>query len=159
MKQLVTIAFAAALAALPVASFAQTTGTPNLRRDFEQIHTQMQQIHQAERAQILAALTPAHKALVANVIGELAISATPDYDAAAKRLDAALSAGERQGVLNAAATARAKSTAIMQSIAPEHMGGPGLQMRTMPAQTAGQILLRLAAPEMHKMGFGMMMHP
>lgn len=149
MKQVLTIAFAAALAAMPVASFAQAgPGAPNISRDFEQLHTQMQQIHNAERAQILAALTPAHKALVASVIGQLAISATPDYEAAAKRLDAALSGAERQGILNAAQTARTRSMAIMQSANPDRMAGE--PVRTMQQPDAGHILLGLAGGGMHR---------
>lgn len=157
MKKLVTIAFAAALAAMPVASFAQAGPAPNIRHDFEQLHTQMQQIHSTERAQILATLTPAHKALVASVIGQLAISPNPDYDAAAKRLDAALSGAERQGILNAAQNARTRSMALMQSINPDRMGGP--QMRTEQQPDAGHILLGLAGGGMHRMGSLMMMHP
>lgn len=159
MKQLATIAFAAALAAMPVASFAQAApGAPNIRRDFEQLHTQMQQIHSTERAQILAALTPAHKALVANVIGQLAISPTPDYDAAAKRLDAALSGAERQSILNAAQSARSRSMALMQNVGPDRMyGAPEIKTEQQP--DAGHILLGLAGGGMHHMGGLMMMHP
>ncbi|MBV9270312.1 MAG: hypothetical protein JO165_04405 [Candidatus Eremiobacteraeota bacterium] len=158
MKTFATFALAAGLAALPVASFAQSSGSSNIRRDFEQLHTQMQQIHTAERAQILAALTPAHKALLANVVGQLAVAPTPDYEAAAKRLDAALTPGERQTILNAAANARARSEALMQGAMP--MGGPGETMKRMSAPPdAGHILLHLATPQM-RMGSGaVFMHP
>jgi len=152
------IALAASLAAPPAASFAQSAGAPNIRRDFEQLHTQMQQIHTTERTQILAALTPAHKTLLANVVGQLAITASPDYDAAAKRLDAALTPAERQTILNASQNARTRAEALMQGAMP----GPGeSEKRFMigTAPTAGQILLHLGMPDMHYMRTGIMMHP
>jgi hypothetical protein len=68
---------------------------------FAQIHQQMQRLHQQERAQMLASLSPAHKALLAQIAGDLAISPNPDFAAGARRLDAALTPAESQAVIRA----------------------------------------------------------
>lgn len=70
----------------------------------QQMHAQMQQmetLHKQFRTQVLAALTPAHKQLYAQIVGNLAIAASPDPRAAAAQLDAALSASEKTTILNA----------------------------------------------------------
>ncbi len=58
---------------------------------------------------MLAALTPAHRELLAKVVGELAISPDPNFDAAAARLDAALSPAEVQALGRVEAAKRAET--------------------------------------------------
>ena len=104
----------------------------------------MLQLHQQARAQILAALTPAHRTLLANVVGGLAVAANPNPDEAAARLDAALSPGEKDAILRIHADMRSKLEGMM---APP----PG---RNRPAPDPGRLLLMLAAPPMMHMHHG-----
>jgi Spy/CpxP family protein refolding chaperone len=80
-----------------------------------QLRMQMMQIRQQARQQMLAALTPAHRQLLANVVGQLAIAPTPDRRAAARKLDAALSPTEAHAVLAAELSARNQSRSLMQT--------------------------------------------
>lgn len=176
MKHLPVIGLVAALAAASVPALAQDappTPSAAMRQQFQQMHTQMEQIHSAERSQILGALSPAHKTLLANVVGQLATSVNPNFDAAAQQLDNALSSGEKTAILNAAQNARTKQRALMQSMRSQMPGGPqgmgpGGMMEhhgTPPsgmagarrAPDAGRILLGLSMPHgemgMHYGGF------
>ncbi|HZV77904.1 MAG TPA: hypothetical protein VFF63_09130 [Candidatus Babeliales bacterium] len=103
-------ALALVLSLVPAAALAQDSNAPPqltpaqrqaMHQTFEQFAQQEEQLHQQLRYQILSALTPVHRREVGATIGELAISANPDLDAAAKRLDAMLSAGEQQRILAA----------------------------------------------------------
>lgn len=167
MKYLTPILLAAAVAAGGTAAIAQTapsqhpTPSPAIRAQFKEMRTQMRQIHTTERSQILGALTPAHRALLASVAGQLATTTNPDYKAAANRLDSALSSGEKQAILNAAQNARSKQRSLMQQVRAQFSPPPGAarhergmgQHRQHRAPDAGMLLLHLAAP-----GQGMMMH-
>jgi hypothetical protein len=155
MKHVFLAAVAAlALTAAPaLAQMGPPPGTPGpaMRQQFEQMHRQMMQIHQRARTTILAALTPEHKALLAQVVGQLAIANTPDVDAAAARLDAALSSGEKQAILNAARTAHSQMRGAMQAMRnamppppPDH--GMMMRMHENEPQDPGHILLLIAMP-------------
>jgi hypothetical protein len=162
------LGLAAAMAATTVPALAQNappTPNPAMRQQFQQMRSQMREIRSAERAQILGALTSAHKTLLANVVGRLATSANPDFEGAARQLDSALSANEKQTIVNAAQNARAKQRSLMQSMREQSGMGPGPwrhgpesgAQRPKRAPDAGRILLGLAIP-----GPGMMgprMHP
>jgi hypothetical protein len=154
-------------AAVPVGAqtMARPTPNPQMRQAFGQLRSQMETLHRNERTQLLAALTPQHRALLASIAGELTTSATPDYDAAAKRLDAALSPSESQAVLRAAQNARTQARSIMRNMRnqmPLPPNGPGMWRmgpRAMGAlhgdgrsPDAGRILLHLM------MGGPMFMH-
>jgi hypothetical protein len=169
MKLSPAILLISALAVVAPAA-AQTmprpTPNPQMRQAFGQMRSQMETLHRNERTQILAALTPQHRALLASIAGELTTSATPDYDAAAKRLDAALSPSESQAVLRAAQNFRTQARSIMQNMRnqmPSPPNGPGMWRmgsRGMGAlrgggrsPDAGRILLHLM------MGGPMFMHP
>jgi len=108
------------LAFAPSAVLAQTAA-PDVappHPDFaamQQMHAQMEQIHQQARSQILGALTPAHRALLANVVGQLAVAPNPDRAAAARALDAALTQNEARAILAASSAARTQSHALMES--------------------------------------------
>jgi len=116
----------------------------------------MQQIRAEERSQILQALTPAHRMLLANIVATLATSTNPDVSGAVHQLDAALSPVEKQAILNAAQTAGAKERAYIQSIRREFAsgrdGGPGQGgVPRGPRTDAAIVLLRRAMPDL---GFG-----
>lgn len=150
---------------------------------FRQVHDQMAQAHRSERAKILAALTPAHRALLASIVGGMAVAANPDPKAAAAKLDAALSANEKNAVLSIHQSTMTQMHAAMEkahaqflsSLTPEqqqqmqghmdhmqaHMGqmhgAPGGQLgppREEPS--AGQLVLMIASSESgsHMMPFG-----
>jgi Spy/CpxP family protein refolding chaperone len=80
-----------------------------------QVHEQMAQLRKQARLQMLASLSPAHRAMLANVVGQLAISSNPDPRAAAQLIDRALSPGEAQSVLNVEAQARTQMRSMMQA--------------------------------------------
>ncbi len=126
MKRIALLTLAFLLA--PVAGFAQdapppgpppaaTSGGPNPQRfaEMRQDRAQFEQLHAQARSQMLAALTPAHRALLANVVGQLAIAPNPDPRAAAQQLDAVLSPGEKQSVLTIASQLHAQTRALMQA--------------------------------------------
>lgn len=154
MKKFAIIGLLAALTATAAPSLAQgvpPTPNPAMRQQFQAMHARMQQIRSTERSQILGALTPANRALLASVAGQLATSVTPDFKAAASRLDAALSAGEKQAILNAAQSARDQRRSLMQSMRsqmPARVNRPPMPNRPPHAQRtpdAGRILLGLTA--------------
>lgn len=80
-----------------------------------QSHQQLEQLHAQARAHILSSLTPAHRALLAQVVGNLAISPNPDMDAAARQLDAALSPAEAQAITTTHEQLKTQARAIMEN--------------------------------------------
>ncbi len=148
---------------------------------FRRFHEQMMHLHDSARAAILHSLTPAHRALLARIVGDLSVALHPDRDAAARRLDAALSAGEKHYILNEGRYVMDQMHALMDRMRSQMMGTMTTQQRQrmmmMHGQTtmamgggmmrrecqhapdAGQILLHMALndhPPM--MRFMMMMH-
>ena len=132
------------------------------RQLMEQTHQQFEQLHAQVRAKVLGTLNPAHRTLLAEVVGSLAVAANPDPDAAAKQLDAALSPAEAQAVLSIHSAAMSQVRSIMESthqrflsiLTPQERAqmpsGPpmgdmhGPDMKEMSTLTAGQVLLHLA---------------
>jgi hypothetical protein len=154
MKHLI---FAAILAVFtPAVGYAQQSPMPDAMR------TQFMQMHRQLRSQILSVLTPAHKALLAQIAGQLAVSPNPNFDAAANQLDAVLSATEKQKIMSAAQAMRSKVRSMVESMPRRPMDGHGMMERRgmrmeNGGMTAGGIVLMLAVghgPEM--MGPGMM---
>jgi hypothetical protein len=103
-------AFALALSLIPAAALAQDANASQQPTDaqrqqmhqmFQQFGQQERQLHDQLRAQILSVLTPVHRRALAAEIGNLVLSPNPDIDAAAKQIDAILSPGERQRILQA----------------------------------------------------------
>jgi hypothetical protein len=144
MRQMCFLGLAAAMVVVAAPSLAQT----------RPIHSQIQQINAAERVQLLRALTPVHKALLADLEGTLAISEDPDVAGAVRQLNAALSPAERQAILNAAQSAEANKLSLTQGMHPQ-LGAGGLEARTGqagvprgPRTDAGLVLLRHAVPNM-----------
>lgn len=117
----------AMLAAIPAFVLAQgappmppsPSGAPWPRPDFQMLRQNMQQqqaMHKQFRAKVLGLLTPAHRNQLASVVGQLAISASPDPQGAIKKIDAFLSSGEKQAILSAAQTFRTQQRARMQAM-------------------------------------------
>jgi hypothetical protein len=103
-------ALALALSMLPVTALAQDTNAPPqltdqqkqaIRATFQRYGAQEEQLHQQMRYQILSALTPNHRRELGMLIGELAVAPNPDLQAAATRIDRALSSSEQQRILAA----------------------------------------------------------
>ena len=161
MKKLLSLF--ALLALVPAFAFAQAqpppgpAGGPWNRPDsgaMRQNMQQMQAMHKQFRAKVLGALTPAHRNLLASIAGQLAVSANPDPKGAIQKLDAALTSGEKQAILNAAQsfmsqqrTMREQAIAKMRAANP-NMPSPrprpsGMQ-RTRRAPDAGALLLMIA---------------
>lgn len=81
---------------------------------FRGFHEQAERVHKAARARMLAVLTPAHRALLARLVGNLAIATNPDPRATARELDTALSTRERQAVLDAGHSEMQEMHALME---------------------------------------------
>jgi hypothetical protein len=179
MKHLASVFIAATIMAIPlVASADQTSvGQPSAAAMtiMQQTHAKMEQLHSQARLSMLNALTPAHRTLLANIVGELVISASPDAAAAARQLDASLSPGEARAVLNISSSFEQQAKQIMEAsrqqleasgIGPPsgiHAMGAGPEgMRAWAAaqqpNDAGTVLLGMAARTLgpHH-GFGLAM--
>jgi hypothetical protein len=122
-----------------------------------QARSQAEQIHLEARAQMLAALSPAHRQLFADVVGELAIAQSPDVEGAARKIDVALSAGERSQIASIHQTAmtqlnalhesmRAQMESMMPPDAQAKMAGHDRQMgaHQAPPTDAGHLLLGMS---------------
>jgi hypothetical protein len=124
---------------------------------------------QATKAKMFGSLSAAHRAYVANVIGNLAISSKPNPKAAIAQIDATLTATEKAAVINAHAAGmkqmralgkrlRAQMQAQWQasgaSPRPRWSHRPMHRMHKPRTPDAGAFLLQAA----HGPGPGMMMH-
>lgn len=173
------LALALALVALPVAAQADPNGSAQApspptsaqrqamsskRRAFFQKAMQM---HQQLRSQIIDALSPDHRTAVADAIGQMVISASPDPAATAKQIDGLLSAGEQQRIVQLHQTFVSQSQALMQQMrqqmqsqgARAHGNWTAPPRGTAPpgADDAGNIVLRVLA-QRGPMMMGMMPH-
>jgi hypothetical protein len=120
------LALALALCVIPIAALADDSNnappslTPAQRQamyqTFQGFAQQEKQLHQQLRYQILSSLTPVHRRAVGTTIGELAIEASPDPQAAAKRLDTILSPGEQQRILAAHSTYKTQSEQLREQL-------------------------------------------
>jgi hypothetical protein len=120
------LALALALSVIPIAALADDSNnappslTPAQRQAVDQtlqgFAQQEKQLHQQLRYQILSSLTPVHRRAVGATIGQLAIEASPDPQAAAKRLDAILSPGEQQRIMAAHSTYKTQSEQLHEQL-------------------------------------------
>jgi hypothetical protein len=186
------LALGLALSILPVAALADdTSGPPGpppspptqaQRQAIEQtVHTFAQQedrLHQQTRAQMLASITPAHRAAIANLIGQMAVSTNPQPETLARQIDTLLSQGEQQRILSADASYLQQSKALHEQMrAQVEKDFPAMAQRAgnmhhdtvdrwsdHRANDAGSVLLRTLAPHhdmmigMHGPGFMMQIH-
>ena len=129
------------LPARPGSSAAQ--GMPPDMAAMRQMHAQMEQLHQQARSQILGALTPQHRTMVANIMGQLAVASTPNLSAAAAQIDAALSSGEKQAVLSVHTNMVNSMRGMMSAQRPG--GDAAVQKRAGTGRMAdpGMIVLRM----------------
>lgn len=137
-----------------------------LHQTFERFAAQEEQLHLQMRAQILNSLTPIHRRAVGATIGDLAIAADPDPDAAAKRLDMILSPGERQRLLTAHTSFYQESRQLhdqmrdeLRSEMPADAHPPsrnhdGDNRMANMRPDAGAVLLGVLSPHPHMMGMG-----
>lgn len=129
-----TAAAVFALAACTATALAQTAapnapGTPGPGagrfQEMRQMRREMGRIAAQTRTQMLNALTPAHRTLLSNVVGQLAVAPTPDVRAAARQLDSALSPSEKQAILNAQTSERTQMQSAMQQMRAQMPPPPG----------------------------------
>jgi hypothetical protein len=118
-----SLIFTLALVFAPAAVLAQVP-PPALNGDtapsaqqmaaMQQMHAQMEGLRVQTRTRMLAALTPQHRAAIANIVGQLAVAPNPDQRGAAQALDAVLAPVEKQSILTIDAAQRANMHALMQ---------------------------------------------
>ena len=119
MRQLIAILSLGLLLAPSIASAqaappgtGPATPSAQMRSAMQQARLQMEQIHTQARAQMLSALSPAHRTAVANVIGQMAVSPNPSRALAAHQIDAILTQAEGQSILRTHAAAKAQMQTI-----------------------------------------------
>jgi hypothetical protein len=121
------LAFALALTILPVTALAQQNapaGPPDLtpaqqqalKTTFQAFRQQEEQLHTQFRTQVLASISPIHRKVVAEEIGQLAISANPNPELVAKQIDSLLSPSERQAILNAHSSLKTAAKALHEKM-------------------------------------------
>ncbi len=169
LKQIATALIVASFSVPPAVAFAQNGAPPapgaapprySDRGPMSQVRGQVENIRRQERDKVLAALTPAHRQLLATIAGQMAISQSPDPRAAAAQLDAALTPGEKQTVLAAHRDAVSQIHAIFQQyMQSQQQSGatkpPRMEHRAPHRLTAGDIVLmvsRAGAPFAHPHG-------
>ena len=150
---------------------APPTPNPAMMQIMEQSRTRMEQLHSQARLAMLIALTPAHRNLLAQIVGQLAIAPNPSPASAAKELDASLSQQEGRAILGISSSLEQQSRQIAESTRQQMMsampadsnghgpwmgqhGGNKMYVGSMSDQMRndpGMILLSTAA---HSMGMG-----
>jgi hypothetical protein len=170
------LTLALALSVIPIAAAADDDAAPPqltpaqrqaIHQTFERFATQEEQLHLQMRGQILSSLTPVHLRAVGATLGDLAIAANPDPAAAAKRLDAILSPGERQRVLATLSSFFQQSRQLhdqmrneLSSELPAGAHPPSMdrdkehQMMSNMRLDAGTVLLAALSLHPHMMGMG-----
>ncbi|PZR60325.1 MAG: hypothetical protein DLM53_11695 [Candidatus Eremiobacter antarcticus] len=137
--------------AFSLAPFAARADAPSL--DQGQGRQQMRQLRQQAQAEALNALTPAHRTLVTQVVGQLETQQRPDMHNAARTLDAALTPSERQSVLSIASRYEGQIRQMrqkggVQAAGPQGQlpkdGSQGAGARNAMRSDAGYNLLRLS---------------
>jgi hypothetical protein len=158
LKQIATALIVASFSVPPAVAFAQNGAPPapgaapprwSDHGPMRQVRGQLENIRQQERDKVLAALTPAHRQLLANVAGQMAVSQSPDPRAAAAQLDAALTPGEKDTILAAHRDAISQIHAIFQQYMQSQQQSGEMKPRRIehraPRQlTAGDIVLMVS---------------
>ncbi len=116
---------------------AAAVARPHAHDAFRQTARQISQYRMQARSQMLGALTPAHRSLLATIAGQLAISTNPDPAAAAKQLDAALTPGESQAVLRAHDAMKTQARAAMTAARKQFEANMTADQRAAQAARAG----------------------
>jgi hypothetical protein len=128
MKNLAPAVFAIALILGPASVLADQNSfqapSAQMRQAFqymEQAHMKVDQLHAQARLATLSSLSLAHRTLLAQVVGQLAISSNPNLDAAARTIDASLSQAEGRAILNISQSLEAQSRQIMDAARQQMM--------------------------------------
>jgi hypothetical protein len=111
-----------------------------MMQSMHQLHQQLKQLEHQARSQALAALSPSHRAILINLLGQQAIAEKSDRKALAAKLDATLSASEKTAILNIATSTHSKARALMQG-AHKHM------ISQLPADVQQRIAQHMAQME------------
>ena len=149
-------AFAAAQSQPPAPPAAAPAPSANPGGPMMRAHMDaVRHLRNQARAQMLGSLSYAHRAAIARIVGNLAISTNPDPRAAAREIDGVLSSSERQAILAAQSSEMQRMRAMMEQMraqmqqAHAHMQQwmqrmhQGMQrMHHHHTPTAGGILLR-----------------
>src|SRR5215467_2150812 len=125
MRNLAMTALIAASLFTPLGALADNTPPPPPGQGlpgfgaFQQVHEQVDKARTQARTTMLNALSPQHRNLLAQVVGGLAVSQTPDINAAAKTLDNELSPGESKAIVDASNALDQQIKKIMEAARPE----------------------------------------
>jgi hypothetical protein len=178
MKNLLPALVAAALFVSPLAVRADQPGGPPEQpanpaavQAMQQAHAKMEQLHSQARIAMLNTLSPAQRATLAQVVGQLAVAPSPDQAAAAKQIDASLTQAQARNILSISASLHQQAHQLMQSVHQQMMsampsGGAAHSQSGMNGvhpgneqgeSDAGMILLKMATHasehgEFHHMG-------
>jgi hypothetical protein len=142
MKMMYPAVLVAALLIMPAIAAADPnppgTPSPEMRQGFqymEQARAKVEALHAQARLAALNALTPAHRALLGQVVAQLVIAANPDVNVAAQTIDRALSQTEGRSILNISQSLNTQTQQIMEAARQQMMaampqgaegpGGPG----------------------------------
>ena len=128
MKNLLSALVATALFMSPLAVLADQPGTqplpppdPAAFQAMEQAHAKIEQLHSQARLAMLASLSPAQRATLAQVVGQLAIAQTPDLAAAARQIDASLSATQARNILSISTSLHQQAHQLMDAVHKQMM--------------------------------------
>jgi hypothetical protein len=129
MRRIALVALALALA--PVAGFADDAppagppppdgpgamGAPSPERmaAMRQTREQLRSLHNQTRTQLIASLTPQHRAQLATLIGQFAVTPNADRAALVRSVDAILSRNEAQSVVNLVSSERTSARGVMEA--------------------------------------------
>jgi hypothetical protein len=155
----------------PSVAAAAPRRDPQQRAAIEATHAQLQRLEQQARSQILASLSPQHRAAFATIVGQYAIAPVQDRVATAKQLDALLTAGEARSILATESNERTAARVLMQearakveaSMTADQRAAQAARMQKMeamhgsmphPAPDAGMALLHVAFGGSHMHGGG-----
>ncbi len=147
MKSFRFAILAIAMILMPIGALADATSdatpSPQMRAAFaamEQAHAKVEQLHSQARLAALNVLNASQRTLLAQVVGQLAISSNPDVNAAARTIDNSLSQSQGRTIANISSSVETQSRQIMDAAhqqmmaanpqgpmpGPPGMGGPGM---------------------------------
>ncbi len=127
MRHLLFTVFATAVIVVPAAVLADTSlNQPPAQMDagfqyMQQAHAKVQQLQAQARVAALNALSPAHRNLLAQIAGQLTVSANPDVNAAARTIDNALTQTEGRNILGISSALQTQSQQVMEAARQQMM--------------------------------------
>ena len=130
LSALIAFALIAPVAALADdASDASPLNSPGMAI-MQQAREKIDQLHAKARTSMLGALSPAHRTLLAQLVGQLAVAPSPDTAGAAKQLDASLAPAEAKSIVDISTSSEQQVQQVMEDArnqmqASMPQGGPG----------------------------------